>query len=389
MKRQNKGITIIALIITIVVLLILAVVTIKAVQDGGIIINAKNATEEHQIGKEKEQISLAFMQMKFETEEDLDERTIIFQGHLDKHAGQGNSIAYNSGTGYIIHFVKTNRVYNIDEKGNITEEDPAIIKEDDVAGALDGTGTEIDPFVIMSIEDLVWFGNQVNSGTNTYAGKWVALGKPLDFKSKLSYKNVETTYSYDETTNSYIPNEESETTLMELCTTVSGFIPIGTYNGNFDGNNYAISNIYVNTTSQAGLFSRVAAPQKMYSTIRNLTIDGKIISTNTYAGGIVGYMMNNGKIQNCVNKAEVQGTYVGGIAGYTRYGQELIVDNCTNSGIIKGVVTETISSSCAGGIIGYRYHGKSITNCNNTESVSAAGYAGGIVRLFLWWTVYY
>ena len=56
LKRKNleKGITLIALIITIVVLLILAVVTISAVQDGGIIQHAKNATNEYEIGKEKE-----------------------------------------------------------------------------------------------------------------------------------------------------------------------------------------------------------------------------------------------------------------------------------------------------------------------------------------------
>ena len=43
LKRKN-GITLIALIITIVVLLILALVTIRAVSDGGIIQHAKTAS---------------------------------------------------------------------------------------------------------------------------------------------------------------------------------------------------------------------------------------------------------------------------------------------------------------------------------------------------------
>ena len=55
---QEKGITLIALIITIVVLLILAVVAIRAVQDGGIIDYAKNARDDYEAAKRKEEIAL-------------------------------------------------------------------------------------------------------------------------------------------------------------------------------------------------------------------------------------------------------------------------------------------------------------------------------------------
>ena len=68
MKRTKtqKGITLIALIITIVVLLILAVVTINAVQDGGIIGHAKNASKEYKAGVELEQINLALAEWKIQ-----------------------------------------------------------------------------------------------------------------------------------------------------------------------------------------------------------------------------------------------------------------------------------------------------------------------------------
>ena len=46
--RMEKGITLVALIITIIVLLILAVVTINAVKDDGIIRHAKNATSKYE-----------------------------------------------------------------------------------------------------------------------------------------------------------------------------------------------------------------------------------------------------------------------------------------------------------------------------------------------------
>ena len=70
MKKQ-AGITLIALIITIIVLLILAVVTIGAVQDGGIITHAQNATQKHVIGDEKERIQLAYSEYKISKYEPL------------------------------------------------------------------------------------------------------------------------------------------------------------------------------------------------------------------------------------------------------------------------------------------------------------------------------
>ena len=57
--RLEKGITLIALIITIVILLILAVVTIGAIRDDGIIKHAQSSAKKHTIGDEKETIQLA------------------------------------------------------------------------------------------------------------------------------------------------------------------------------------------------------------------------------------------------------------------------------------------------------------------------------------------
>ena len=248
MKRQKikeiKAITLISLVITVILLLILAGITIAMLMGGnGLINKTDEAKIESEIGTEKEQLSLAMTSMRFENETNEKKLEEIFQKYLDQYAGEGKTKAYNVGEGYTVHFIETNRVYTIDRDGNIKDEDLNIIKEDSVAGAFEGTGTEKDPFVIMSIEDLVYFANQVNSGTNNYVNQWIVLGKPLDFKSELSYKNVETTYKYDEETSSYIPDEDSDTTLKELCTTEVGFIPINNFSGNFDGQNYTISNI--------------------------------------------------------------------------------------------------------------------------------------------------
>ena len=53
--KTQKGITLIALIITIVVLMILAVVTINAVKDGGIIQHAQDAATEYNTAKDTEE----------------------------------------------------------------------------------------------------------------------------------------------------------------------------------------------------------------------------------------------------------------------------------------------------------------------------------------------
>ena len=56
--KMEKGITLIALIITIVVLLILAVVTINSIQGDGIIRYAQNAADEYTAKADEEQESI-------------------------------------------------------------------------------------------------------------------------------------------------------------------------------------------------------------------------------------------------------------------------------------------------------------------------------------------
>ena len=60
-KNINRGITLVALIITIIVLLILAVVTIREITGDGIIAHAKNAREQWSIESEREAISFSLL----------------------------------------------------------------------------------------------------------------------------------------------------------------------------------------------------------------------------------------------------------------------------------------------------------------------------------------
>ena len=64
--KNNKGITLVALVITIIVLLILAMVSIRIVIDGGLIAKASDATKQHKIAKEIEDIDLRYKRYQIE-----------------------------------------------------------------------------------------------------------------------------------------------------------------------------------------------------------------------------------------------------------------------------------------------------------------------------------
>ena len=66
MKKQEKGITLVALVITIVVLLILAGISIQAINNTGLFANAKKAKEKSMEGQIKEEISLAIQSIQVE-----------------------------------------------------------------------------------------------------------------------------------------------------------------------------------------------------------------------------------------------------------------------------------------------------------------------------------
>ena len=58
--REQKGITLVALIITIIVLLILAMVSISLVMNGGIIARANNAVNNYAYAEQNEQLQLNY-----------------------------------------------------------------------------------------------------------------------------------------------------------------------------------------------------------------------------------------------------------------------------------------------------------------------------------------
>lgn len=173
--------------------------------------------------------------------------------------------------------------------------------------------------------------------------------------------------------------------------------PLGTFEGNLDGNNYIIENLYINDSSiSQGMFSNnkgkienlrviVEAYVGAYSgiicginegNIENVKIDGKIESINTSDGGsyLGGICYNNkGYIIKGYNYAEIKGmmAWIGGICSQNHG----TIKQCENGGRIWNANTNV------GGIVALNY--QDVNKCINKGKISTnSNYSyneGGIV----------
>ena len=106
--KSNKGITLIALVVTIVVLLILAGVSISMLTgENGIITQAQNAKERTEIGEEKEAISVAYSGAKIKKE-----GKEVIAGDMQEEFNHNGTKANASGNIYV-QFTESKRWYYV------------------------------------------------------------------------------------------------------------------------------------------------------------------------------------------------------------------------------------------------------------------------------------
>ena len=389
-KNQISGITIISLVVTIIVLLILAGISVSMITgDNGIINKAGFAKEQTEIAKEKESIGTAAVhainKSKFGdiTQEKL-------QQQINNEFGEGKKAkVYEEDESFLV--LVENRLYKVDKDGNVelSEENFELPKREFLAQLSNNElGVSADkPYEIKCIEDLLELSYRVNGITvgengiltyttsrSTFSGKYFKLKKNLNFKLPLSYEDSTRKDYGDVNSNGIV-----EDLLVEL-TTGNGWIPIGgngkdnlgLLSGNFNGNNNSISNIYINNASEKvymGFFGRINA-----GTIENINIKGNIYCNSTYTAGIIGF--GNGVIKNCSFNGSIENvrenvrSYTAGIIANPS--NIVTIEKCFNKGKLKGKFN-------VGGIIG---SGKaSVLECYNegdlysesTDSYSAIG----------------
>lgn len=266
---NEKGITLIALVVTIVVLLILAGISLNLVLgNNGIIEKARDAKEKTKVAADDEK------KWMDQIEKDMG----LITGNID-----------------------------VEE---VTDENP---------GELAGAGTEESPYLIQSIEDLIKFSQDVNGG-KSYENEYVEIERDLDFKSNKSYVDPNNTELFqDYNGDGTIAGIKEEVTKEDG----RGFIPIGkevtgkdadnNYTGNFfagkfDGNNNIIANMYINReeteeTILTGLFGGSKGEVSKIAVTGNIIGKGEILSGYRITGGIIGY--NGGIVKNCYSKVNI------------------------------------------------------------------------------------
>ena len=329
--RKNYGITLIALVITIIVLLILAGISISMLSgDNSILRRATEAKEKTDEARNKEDMALKYIEAKLMEE------------------------------------------WN----GNVAT---------DFSG---GTGTEDDPFKISNAEELAYFASLVNGGRD-FTGEYVEIIKNINLGNKdftpIGYGDYFENYSDDE--NFYETAKKFNGTLdgkNNIITGIkidsedmkkrTGIALIGTLGENGAIKNVVVDQGVINGWSYVGGIVGFSKGH-IENCINNTNVTGL-----TVTGGIVGNMYKGGDIVNCINSGKIEGKdadkayNIGGIVGRINMGGT--VKGCANNGNIVSKVQSP------GGICGLINTTGDIVDCvNNGEVFSESMFAGGIVGI--------
>ena len=125
MTKKEKGITLIALVITIIVLLILAGVSIAMLTgDNGILTQAKEAKEANIAGTEKEQIKLAMQSLKMKKQADNVLTTVTadeLQNQLIADGAKNVTVEAGENGSLVVKYADSKNQYTVNQNGEIGE----------------------------------------------------------------------------------------------------------------------------------------------------------------------------------------------------------------------------------------------------------------------------
>lgn len=220
--RKNKGITLIALVITIIVLLILAGVSIAMITgQNGILSQAQKAGEQTDIGKEKEDIALAYNGAKAENN-----GGDVEADDLNRNFGYNNTDATAEGSNPItVTFKESGRQYTIDENGVISGPTEANI----VASIkIEGEKSEGEP--PLPSADFKHIDGTVDDGyviedTNRNQFVWVPVDKNQKIKVNVTSKEEITSITLTDPYGDTILTENNKGTIYtnnDITPTING-----------------------------------------------------------------------------------------------------------------------------------------------------------------------
>ena len=355
-NEKNKGVTLIALVITIIVLLILAGVSISTLTgQNGILkraIEAKNTTE---VASEKEGIQMAVTTSQMASANYTSIKKDGLQSELNSYFGkEKTTLEDNKDGSYTVTMNNSKRKYTIEDDGSIIEGVYDKWNGTDSKEPTEKTSNEIH---IYTVAELKWIADKVNNDGNTFDGYTIYLENNLDFGAR------ETSGTWENT-----ENEALKWTAIGK----QKDIPL---KATFEGNNHIIKGVYINDeTKFNGIFGNS-------SSILNLTVKNSYIKGGNASGTVVG-AVRSGTIENCHNINSTVELYdessgVGGVVGQVKG----VIKNCTNIGGRVVGKKSANGRTQAGGIVGLLVTGGSqAINCYNAGDVTGEGnFVGGVV----------
>lgn len=254
-----------------------------------------------------------------------------------------------------------------------------------VADFASGSGTEDDPYIIETPEQLVSFRDSVNKG-NTYEGRFIALGNDIDLSTYNWVPIGASIRSGSGMTGTSTPfagtfdgrGNAIEALSLKPATPLSNpNYAIGLFGGlkGATVKNLNVTNADIEATGSelAGILCGLMVDN---ATVLQVKVSGKLSATCA-AGGIAGRMTLADTIEDCTNDASIITTggtgNTGGIVGaayYTTPDGKMRIARCINNGSIQG-------TNDVGGIAGLCCG--FVESCTNTGTVVGTGYAvGGI-----------
>ena len=392
----NKGITLIALVVTIIVLLILAGVTINlALNNKGLIEKAKITREATETAKLAEEVQIVIGDRTIEKSSkgtnDNPIKTDLENGLKDVAVEKVEGIPD-------AYYVKRGETeITVYEDGDVLEgrvsfwggsndiECPEFQKEGNVwnwyiytAGQLKFLADFVNNGNSLTAEDGVDLTAYVtNKGYNTEDVTMITEDVTEENVTRVYLMNNLDLGARERTGETKEDKWETEANELKKWTPIGGEYSTEEaekqFYGIFEGNNYTISGVYVNREEKYnGIFGAS-------NTIQGLTIKNSYIKGEHNTGGIAGWL-SSGKIENCHNQKTTvslkDGDYmrIGGIVGHANGA----VKTCSNTGNVYGKRPQYNVSVFASGIAGFAVG--DLTECINFGNVDVTGsFVGGIV----------
>ena len=368
--KKQKGITLIALVITIIVLLILAGVSIAMLTgENGVLTQANNAKTKNDQSSLNEEVGLA-------VQADRINKGTGEEGSLEKELNkiEGATVEKISEGEYYIE--RNGYGVTVNEEGKIEE------------GTLS-----------------IWDGTTKEKPETDAQGNWhIYNASQMKFfadycNDVLTEEEKATMPDITENTTVYLENNIDMGARQENGILTSGvaWTPITMTTGIFDGKEHSVSGIYVNSDIYGGLFISpdqienvtiknsyieargqlaggiVAMPFGNINNCHNVNTIVKSTNSNSFVGGIAGNSTSPTNITNCTNSGTIIGTTAGGIvASPALLVGPCIIENCSNFGSVRG--------TRVGGIVGRMIDNQStIRNSYNGGEISGTSEVGGII----------